>query len=66
MNLKVVMTPLHLLFNVAFHVDNKFCLENIHILANMTPKISIKFVTIWVVARRDRVKANGEGVKNRW
>ena len=54
MNLKVVITPLYLLNNVVFHVDNKFCVENMHILANLTPKtcikgrliISSKFVTI--------------------
>ena len=31
MTLKVIITPLYLLFNVAFHVDNKFCVEYMHI-----------------------------------
>ena len=34
MNLKVVITPLHLVFSVALHIDNKFYAENVHILAN--------------------------------
>ena len=62
MTLKVVITPLHLLFDVVFHVDNKSCVENMYILANMIPKICIKgrviisskFVTIWVVTRGGR------------
>ena len=29
--LKVVITPLHLLFYVAFNVDDRICMENIHI-----------------------------------
>ena len=68
MTLKVVVTLLYLLFNVAFRVDNKVWVENMHILANMRTKIRIKgslviswkFVTIWVVTR-------GEGGQNkRW
>ena len=59
MTLKVVETPLHLFFNVALNVDNEFCVENMHILANMRLKICIKgwliigskFVSIWVVKR---------------
>ena len=65
--LKVVITPFHLPFNVAFHVDNKVWVENMHILANMRSKLCIKgrliirskFVTIWVVTRGEGVKANG-------
>ena len=68
MTLKVVLTPLHLLFNVAFHVDNKVCVENMHILANMRSKICIigrliissKFDTIWVVTR------GGGGGQGKW
>ena len=29
MTLKVVVTPIYLFFNVAFHVDNKISVENI-------------------------------------
>ena len=68
MILKVVITPLHLFSNVAFHGDNKVCVENMHILANMRSKICIKgrliisskFVAISVVIRREGVKANGD------
>ena len=57
LTLKVVVIPLYILFNGASHVDNKVCVENMHILANMRPEIYIKgslitflkFVTIWVV-----------------
>ena len=42
MTLKVVVTPLYLLSNVAFHVDNIVWLENMHILANMRSEICIK------------------------
>ena len=41
-HLKVVTIPLHPLFDVAFYVDNKFCVENMHILEHMRPKICIK------------------------
>ena len=41
MTLKVI-TALHILFNVAFHLGNKFWEENMYILANMRPKICIK------------------------
>ena len=66
--LKVVITPLHLLFYVAFHVDNKFCVENMHILANMRPKICIKsrfivsskFVSSWDVTGERGFKANDD------
>ena len=40
--LKVVIRPLPLLFNLAFHVDNKVWVENMHILADMRSKIWIK------------------------
>ena len=39
MTLIVAIKPINLLFNVAFHVDNNFFVENMHILANMGPKI---------------------------
>ena len=59
MTLKVVIIPLHLLLNVALHVDKEFWVENRHISANMRSKICIKgrsiisskFVTIWVVTK---------------
>ena len=59
MALKVVISPLQLLFNVAFYVDNKVQVENMHILANIRYKICIKdwliissnLVTIWLVTR---------------
>ena len=66
--LKVVMTQFHLLFNVAFRVDNKVWVESMHIIADMRSKICIKgrliisskFFTIWVLTR-------GEGVQGkRW
>ena len=37
MTLKIIITPLHSLFNAAFHVNDKFCVENMDILANMNP-----------------------------
>ena len=39
MILRFVITLLHLLFDVVFHVDDNFLLENMHISANMKPKI---------------------------
>ena len=59
MTLKVVISPLKLLFNVAFYVYNKVQVENMHILANMRYKICIKdrliissnFGTIWLVTK---------------
>ena len=36
------LTPLDLLFNGIFHVDNKLRVENMHILANMRSKFYIK------------------------
>ena len=39
MTLKVVITPLYLLYNVVFYVDNTFCVENMQILANIRLKI---------------------------
>ena len=62
--LKVAIKLLDLIFNVACHVDNKFCVENMHILANMRPQICIKgrlifsskFVTFLGVTK-------GEGVQ---
>ena len=42
MTLKVVITPLHLLFGVVFYVDDKFCVKNINILANMRRMICLK------------------------
>ena len=42
MTLKVVITLIPLLFNVAFHVDKKIWVENMHILADMRPQVSIK------------------------
>ena len=80
MTLKVVTTPLHLLFDVDFDVDNKVLVENMHILANMRSKICIKgrliisskFVTILVVTGggggqdKRRQSLIREGVQNRW
>ena len=50
------MILLHLLTIVAFHVDNKFCVENFLYVANTRPEIGIKgrlifnskFATFWV------------------
>ena len=82
MTIKDLITPLYLLFNVAFHVDSKVWVENMNILANMRSKICIKgrliigskFVTIWVVTRggergqgkRWQNVTRVRGVKNRW
>ena len=42
MTLKVVITPLYLLVNSDFHVDDKFYADDMHILANVRPPIRIK------------------------
>ena len=60
LTLKVARKPLHLLFDVAFQVNNNFCTENMHVLANIRPEICIKcqlnfsskFVTFWNVTWR--------------
>ena len=64
MTLKTLMIPLYLRFSVAFHVYNKFCVENKHILANKRHKIrnkgwlifSSKFVTFLRVTREEGVQ----------
>ena len=43
MTLKVVITPLHPLFNVALHVNNKVWLENKHILLNRATCLTTTF-----------------------
>ena len=42
MTFKNVIIPFHLLLNVAFYVDDNFCVESMHIFANIKPKICIK------------------------
>ena len=57
---KSCMTPLHLLSNVAFHVDNTFCVENMFISAFYYFKIyvkgrlifSSKFESFWGATRQ--------------
>ena len=70
MNLYVVITPPHLLFNVVFHVDDKFYVRNMHIFPNMISKIyskgrlifSSKFLTFWGVTRGKGFRANDDYV----
>ena len=42
MTLKILITPLLLLFHVKLHVDNRICIENMHILANTRIEFCIK------------------------
>ena len=57
--LKALITFLHLPSDVAFHEDNKSCVEHIHILALIKGRLtfSSKFVTFWGVKR-------GQGVQS--
>ena len=67
--IKIVIIPL-LLFNIAFNIDYKFCVRNMHITANMKPTIFIKarpifsskFVIFWGVTRGRELEANDDQV----
>ena len=61
MTLKIIITPLHLLLNVVFHVDNKVEIENMHIRdPNFASNYMLKVCHYFGVARGRKFKANGD------